>query len=68
VNLGTTPPAGLVGWDVKKVTTDKLEATLNEYTEGWTVEHITFIGGRDWVIIARMEFASYEDRDAAFGD
>lgn len=67
MNIGMTKPAGLVQYDVKKVTTDKLEEALNDY-DGWDIEQTTHVGGRDWVIIARFEWESELDRDAAFGD
>lgn len=67
MNLGTTMPAGLVMYDVKRTTTDKLEAVLNEYAEGWSIDQVVHVGGRDWVVIASSEFASEADRNESFG-
>jgi hypothetical protein len=53
----------MYGYYVLRCTTDKLEEMLNGFAEGWEVEQITHTGGRDWVVIARMEFDDAEQRD-----
>lgn len=41
-------------WDVIRTTSDKLQDTLNDITNGsgWTVHMIQHVGGRDWIVIA----------------
>lgn len=63
MNIGMTAPAGLIQYDVKRTTTDKLEEVLNAY-DGWDVMQITHVGGRDWLVIAKYEWESELDRDA----
>lgn len=67
MSIGITRPAGLVQYDVKRTTTDKLEEILNAYSEGWTVHRIQHVGGRDWVVVAVTEYASVEERDESWG-
>jgi hypothetical protein len=56
-------PMGLTGYYVLKTTTEKLSEMLNGFTEGWEVTQVTHVGGRDWVVIAKIEFENEYHRD-----
>jgi len=41
---------------VRRTTYDKLERFCNSLAaEGWDVFHVEFVGGRDWVLVARRQ-------------
>lgn len=67
MNITVNPPEGdsLTTYHVAKTTTQQLQDLLNGYNEGWVVTLIQFTGGRDWVVVAKYQWNSIEERDNA---
>jgi hypothetical protein len=66
--MGKMLSDNLYEYEVVKTTTDKLEEALNGFAEPWGIREIVHIGGRDWVVVAVVQWDSLAEKCDGYGE